>query len=76
MLKKLFLVVNPDRINFHPPTFIHDSLDTATKEAERLARENPGQTFHVVASVLAKMKDDIRTYEFDSEQTDGFGIPF
>lgn len=66
--KKLFLVVNPDRITFHPPTFIHERRESAIAEAERLARENPGQLFHVCESVLAKRKVDIETVEFDVEQ--------
>ena len=74
-INKIFLVVNPERITFHPPTFIHPSRDTAAAEAERLARENPGQTFHVVESVLAKTRVDVHTTEFDSEQ-DVSEIPF
>lgn len=73
--KKLFIVVNPERITFHPPTFIHPSRGLAEAEAERLARENPGQCFHVCESVLAKRKVDIETLEFDLEQTES-DVPF
>jgi hypothetical protein len=31
------------------PTVKHDSVYSARDEAERLARKNPGQTFHVLA---------------------------
>jgi hypothetical protein len=73
--QKLFLVVNPQRIKTHPPTFIHEARDTAILEAERLARENPGETFHVCESTIAKAKVEISTYQFDPDQ-DHAEIPF
>lgn len=73
--KKLFLVVNPERITFHPPTFIHPTRGLAEMEAERLARENPGQCFHVVESIVAKRKTDIDTIEFDPDQAES-EVPF
>jgi hypothetical protein len=33
------------------PTHAHSSYDSAITEAERLAKENPGHVFHVMASV-------------------------
>ncbi len=74
-IKKLFIVVNPDRITFHPPTFIHPDRNSATIEAERLARENPGQLFHVCESYTAKIKTDLHTVLFDQEQ-EGSEVPF
>lgn len=45
-----FLVWNPDA---RYPRFDHDTADDARREAERLARENPGQDFYVMAPVMA-----------------------
>lgn len=33
------------------PTYRHNTLDAAVKEAERLARVHPGQQFHVLGSM-------------------------
>jgi hypothetical protein len=72
-MKRIYLVVNPDRITWHPPTFIHPTYDSAEIEATRLARENPGQEFHVVSSVVAKVKRDVDSFSFG--QLDE-GVPF
>lgn len=34
-----------------PPTFEHDSASAARAEATRLARQNPGERFYVLAAV-------------------------
>lgn len=44
-----FMVWNPEH---GTPTFIHQTLDSAVTEAERLMRRNPGQRFIVMAPVL------------------------
>lgn len=36
-----------------PPTYRHDDQEAATNEARRLAEQNPGQTFMVVATIGA-----------------------
>lgn len=75
-MKRIYLVVNPERIAFHPPTFIHEFLATAQTEAKRLAAENPGQIFHVVASVEASRKVDVHTHVFDDDFSDASEVPF
>jgi len=35
------------------PTCSHATIETAIKESERLAKLNPGETFHVMASIGA-----------------------
>lgn len=46
----------PDR----PPTYQHTSYESARAEAERLARNHPGDRFVVVESVCAVEKVDVR----------------
>ncbi|PZO66158.1 MAG: hypothetical protein DI635_00590 [Pseudoxanthomonas suwonensis] len=52
-----WLVWNPQGYN---PQHKHNTLDGATREAERLARANPGQTFIVMESVGALVVDNIQ----------------
>lgn len=44
----------------HNPQHKHPTLDSALREAERLARINPGQTFIVLQSVQALTVDNIQ----------------
>ncbi len=46
------------------PTVKHTSYATATNEAKRLARANPGQRFAVLAAVQAYERNDLRTVEY------------
>lgn len=39
--------------NGSSPSYQHHSIDSATSEAERLARRNPGERFIVLESVAA-----------------------
>lgn len=41
------------------PTYKHQTLESACAEAERLARLNPGEEFHVLKSVRSVMKTDV-----------------
>lgn len=50
MQKPFWLVWNPER---SAPQHMHDTLHSATHEAERLARQNQGETFIVLESVTA-----------------------
>lgn len=45
--------------NGHAPTFKHASATSARTEAERLARLNPGATFHVLALAGSCVKRDV-----------------
>lgn len=52
-----WLVWNPQGYN---PQHKHSTEDDAVREAERLARTNPGQTFIVLESVGALVVDNIQ----------------
>ncbi|MCM1958001.1 hypothetical protein NCZ17_01260 [Acinetobacter modestus] len=43
-----FIVWNEDAGN---PTFKHETQESAEREAERLAKQNQGQKFHVLSSI-------------------------
>lgn len=68
MAHRFYMVsgVGPSRVR-------HDSLDSAEREAVRLARENPGIEFFVMASIRAFVKDDVRQVEILDRDAD---IPF
>ena len=55
--KPFWLVWNPQGYN---PQRKHKTLDDATREAERLARTNPGKYFIVMQSVGAMVVDNIQ----------------
>lgn len=61
--------MNPHTLHIRPPTVLHTSFETAEAEAERLAKENPGSSFHVMASIVAKVKNDVRTISFADDPT-------
>lgn len=42
------------------PRHKHETEEGARKEAERLARKQPGSRFHVLALVGSCVKDDVR----------------
>lgn len=54
------------------PTARHDSFSRAKAEAERLARNNPGIEFYVLATVGCARKTDV---EFTPLNTDDL-VPF
>lgn len=60
-----FVVWNPER---RSPTYKHDTLTSATYEAERLACQNPG-TFYVLACVgsAAMTTLETKTFPFDRD---------
>jgi len=53
------------------PTVVHDSIESANREAERLARSVPGTPFYVLATVGCAIKADV---EFRQINVDD--IPF
>lgn len=59
------------------PTVKHDDYQTARREAQRLARSNPGARFVVLAAAVAFEKRDLDEIRF-SEDHDPFGdgVPF
>lgn len=63
-----WLVWNPDG---HAPTVQHGSAEAAQREAERLARTNPGQRFYVLEPVAMIERSDVRITRFDNSE-----IPF
>lgn len=58
------------------PTYRHDSIASATTEAERLARANPGVTFFVLAAVASVCKSDVVWTRIDQAETPDDVIPF
>jgi hypothetical protein len=50
------------------PTVKHREFDTAKREAQRLARMNPGQRFVVLAAALAYQKRDLDEIRFDQDR--------
>ncbi len=48
-------------MNQGAPTVRHESLAEATREAERLARANPGIDFYVLAAISRSRKVDVET---------------
>jgi hypothetical protein len=54
------------------PNCQHLTLDSAKKEAERLARLNPGQAFTVLQSIATVVKSDVK---WEVHDDDGV-IPF
>lgn len=40
------------------PTHMHPTKDSAEREAERLAKANPGSTFYVMKAVAAAVADE------------------
>ena len=43
-----------------PPTYQHQTAESAKKEAERLAVQSPGSVFHVLQSIAACRRSDIQ----------------
>lgn len=53
------------------PTRVHDTLQRAVTEAERLTRENPGQTFVVMSPVISA-KDAYVAKAFSDGKAEGY----
>jgi hypothetical protein len=49
----------------HAPTYKHDSNRSATSEAERLARTNPGERFYVLRAMRYVERHDVIRVELN-----------
>ena len=56
-MKQFWMVWN---LNGRAPMFQHDSENSATCEAERLALANPGLTFVVLQAICARKSDTMQ----------------
>lgn len=56
-MEQFFMVWNPER---NAPTFRHPTRWSAVNEAERLARENQGQSFYVLAATDLRCVDNMQ----------------
>lgn len=70
-MKKTFWMV----LGYGTPTFRHETEESATREAERLASMNPGQTFTVLEAVKSCRKAEVVWVEHHPGADDD-GIPF
>jgi hypothetical protein len=68
-----YLVWNPEG---HSPTFKHNTQQDAEREAQRLARICPEQTFFVLEPVSAARKRDVDIERFDRQHELDDEIPF
>lgn len=68
--KPFWLVWNPQG---REPQVRHDDEESATREAERLARKNRGERFIVLRPVREVVVDDVQRFEYDLEDD---GLPF
>ncbi|WP_042297134.1 hypothetical protein [Paraburkholderia bannensis] len=68
--KPFYLVWSPTGQT--PPTFKHQSRQSAVMEAERLARAHRGQKFFVLATTDSRIVDDMVRSTFTAEPD----IPF
>ena len=64
MIEQYWMVHNPAR---HAPVAMHRSYDSALHEAQRLARENCGETFFVLEAVTRVAKRDVDVTDLRAE---------
>jgi hypothetical protein len=57
----------------YPPRYRHDTEDGAVREAERLARTNPGQSFYVLEAVAIRIVDSMQRINLRGGSDD---VPF
>lgn len=67
-MQRFYIVWNP--AGTRPPKFRHGAYALAMDEARRLARENPGSEFIVLAALSsAKVRDPVDVSHFDGRLT-------
>lgn len=64
-----WVVWNPER---RPPMYRHMNEEDAIREAERLARMSPGETFIVLQTVCARRVNDMQRIDMRVDP----GLPF
>lgn len=69
MERSFWLVWNQDG---GTPTVRHNSVHSATMEAERLARAMPGRRFIVLQSIVAREVNNMAHIEFDCDPNEPF----
>lgn len=68
MGEPFFMVWNP---NGGPPTYRHGDLDSAEREAKRLAEKAPGQEFYTLCAVsVAKVREPVEVIRLVSTRAD------
>ncbi len=72
--QSFWLVWNPHGST--PPRCRHDSIESATLEAERLAREHRGDHFFVLEAKAERFVDDMVRVELGDEKDVPNDIPF
>lgn len=63
-------------IEFGPPTYRHASLESATLEAERLAKANPGSPFVILQSLVAVEVNNIHRTDLRPAASGDGELPF
>ena len=58
------------------PTQRHDTVESATAEAKRLARAHQGTAFVILRAIGAVVKDDLKTVSFMEDWIADDQIPF
>lgn len=62
------------RLNWSPPCAKHSTEESAIREAERLARNNPGETFVVLEAMKARCVENMQRFDLAVDADDG--VPF
>ena len=71
--RQFFMVYGMDQ---GAPVMRHGSYADAKREAERLARNNPGKDFYVLAAVSRSRRVDVETEVIVAAEWPDDGVPF
>lgn len=72
MKKQYWLVWN----GIDAPTYRHETLRSATQEAERLANKNPGRCFTVLEAIGTCVKNDLSWTTYGENNIPLSDVPF